>query len=67
MERTLGRIEGKLDALLDNYAAHEKRDDDRFDHVSGRLGKLERWQSKVIGIGVAAGTIGGLLVELLRR
>lgn len=64
IQRSLGRIEGKLDLFLDSFSAHEVKDDRRFGDVSKRLGAMEKWQAKVIGIGLAAGVVGGFLVKV---
>jgi hypothetical protein len=59
IQRTLGRLESKLDALLD---ANDKRDttvNERLNNHSSRIGTLERWQSKVLGaVAVVALLVG---------
>lgn len=52
MERTLGRIEEKLDNLV-------KQTEPRLNNHSERIGKLERWQSRVLGgVAVASFILG---------
>lgn len=43
---TLGRVEGKIDSVLQSQA----RIEDRLDSHERRIGSLERWQSKVLGL-----------------
>lgn len=47
--RGLSQIKGirlALDKLTTAYKAHEKRDDERFENVDGRLKKLEPKEAK---------------------
>lgn len=67
VERTLGRIEGKLDAVLAQAEQHETLDNTRFGEVFNRLGGMERWQAKVVGISLALGAIGGALIQWVSR
>jgi hypothetical protein len=46
IERTLGNIEGKLDAFLDK----QKEQDTRLNNHSGRIASLEQYKAKAIGI-----------------
>lgn len=48
--RALGRLEGKVDILLDQRKDHDVR-----------LGKLERWRAYTVGI---ASTVAGLITLL---
>jgi hypothetical protein len=62
IQRTLGRIESKLDAVI------KDRDEDknRLDNHGNRIGALERWQARVVGA-VAIVAFGlGLAVKVLR-
>jgi hypothetical protein len=61
IERALGRIEGKLDLLLPSVAAQEER----LVVMSGRVSKLEKWQSKILGGAVVAGFLLGLVLRAL--
>ena len=42
VQRSLGRIEGKLDKLDDMLAAHLADDTQRFNRVNDRIGRVER-------------------------
>jgi hypothetical protein len=61
IERALGRIEGKLDLLIPALGVQETR----LTSMSGRVSKLEKWQSKVLGGAVAAGFLLGLVMRAL--
>jgi hypothetical protein len=61
IERALGRIEGKLDLLLPSVAAQEER----LVVMAGRVSKLEKWQSKILGGAVVAGFLLGLALRAL--
>ena len=59
--RSLGRIEGTLEAIDKNL----KKLNGRLDHHSGRIGKLERWQATLAGVAVVAGlVIGGFIRKM---
>lgn len=51
-QRTLGRIEGKLDALALTMTSHASQDDVRFHDIAKKLETLQ--QSKWFNSGVAA-------------
>lgn len=53
VQRSLGRIEGKLDQMLANQLAHDEDDKKRFDNYSRRIGSLERSRAAVWGAVVA--------------
>jgi hypothetical protein len=57
IERTLGRIEEKLDSLA-------RVTEPRLNNHSDRLGKLERWQSRLIGGAAVASFVFGVLLTL---
>jgi hypothetical protein len=50
---TLGRVEGKIDSIIQAQCRLE----DRLDGHEKRLGTLERWQAKVLGMGAVAGSL----------
>jgi hypothetical protein len=62
IERALGRIEGKLDLLLPAVEAQEQR----LTYVAGRVSKLEKWQSKILGGAVVAGFLLGIVMRALK-
>lgn len=53
LQRAVGRVEGKLDSFL---AELERLDRDSTG-LSKRVGKLEKWQTRLIGIGLGAGFV----------
>ena len=65
IERTLGRIEGKLDAALASIEDRQDTQDKRLDNHGTRLAGLENWKSRVLGIAAAAGVVGGLILKLV--
>lgn len=61
VERTLGRIEGALQAIDEKLDAQHVRQNNH----GTRLASLENWKSKLIGIATAAGVVGSLLAKVL--
>lgn len=63
LQRSLGRVEGKLDALIDATTAHETRREERFNGVEQRIRKVEarqHWYSgAAAAIGALLGVVGG--------
>jgi hypothetical protein len=57
IERTLGRIEEKIDNLVLSTQP-------RLNNHSDRIGKLERWQSRVLGGAAVAGFLLGVAITL---
>jgi hypothetical protein len=57
----IGRVEGKLDGILGAQTRHESR----LDKHEARLGGLERWQARVLGMGAAAGAGMSFLLKLI--
>lgn len=53
IQRTLGRIEEKLDNALP-----------RLNNHSERLGKLERWQARLLGGAAVAGFLFGVALTI---
>lgn len=83
LSRSLGRLEGKMDSLLVNTAALTARQDKAdlrlvaletassgLSDLPNRVGALEKWQGKLMTIGLAASSVGGALLlfkdEILR-
>lgn len=61
IERALGRLEGKMDAVLKGQEQlHEG-----LALVTARTTKLERWQSWVIGVSATVGAGAALAMRLL--
>jgi hypothetical protein len=65
IERALGRIEGKLDAALSSIDDRQEAQDKRLDNHGARIGGLEVWKARVLGIAAAAGVVGSLVVKVL--
>lgn len=61
IERTLGRIEEKLDGLVLSHGETKTS----LLLLDGRTTKLERWQSRILGGAVTAGFILGLVARAL--
>lgn len=61
IERSLGRIEGKADALAEKVAAHIERDDRLHADMIARLSKIEHAQSYASGRHSVIGTVFGLI------
>lgn len=70
MSRGLGRVEGKLDLILQRLDAADRRDGDRqaaHDEHGRRLHSLELMAAKVAGISVTASAVVGIVVSILRE
>lgn len=67
IHHAIGRLEAKVDTLLDaqksDAALHARQD--------ARLGALEHWRTRMITllgvIGAAAGALGALIADWIRR
>jgi hypothetical protein len=55
----LGRLEGKVDAILTNQTQMNKR----LDEHDLRLGVLERYRSWQLGVSAAIAALAALLIE----
>lgn len=58
----LGRLEGKVDAILSNQTAMDKR----LDEHEKRLSVLERYRSWQLGVSAAIGTLIAGLLQWIR-
>ena len=58
----LGRLEGKVDALIMNHTAQEAR----IGQHEGRLGRLEQSRSYALGAAAAVGAIVSFAVNFWR-
>lgn len=58
----LGRLEGKVDAILSNQSNMDKR----LDEHEKRLGVLERYRSWQLGVSAAIATIIAGLIQWIR-
>jgi hypothetical protein len=65
IESRLGNIEGKLDTALEFMKDREVTQDKRLDNHGTRIGVLENWKSRVLGIAVAGSFVFGLLMKVL--
>jgi hypothetical protein len=61
IQRSLGRLEGKVDQILEGLENHEHRDHERFGSIEKRLGNIEKkiWY----GSGIAA--VGAFILAKL--
>jgi hypothetical protein len=64
LQRAVGRVEGQLGSLtervnnfIDEVRSMHSRDVSVSAALSKRVGKLETWQTRLIGIGVGAGAV----------
>jgi hypothetical protein len=60
VQRTLGRLEGKLDQFLSKLADESKRTDNH----DKRLLKLERWQAWTFGAAASAGLCAAAVFKI---
>lgn len=61
VQRTLGRIEAKLDDVL-AFRAEQKEINDKMDT---RVTALEKWKWQIVGGALTIGTVAGFLTRLL--
>ena len=61
----LGRMEGKLDALVESVAKHAEDDKEVHHDAETRLRSLERWRAYIVGLGAATGMAGTKLIALI--
>jgi len=66
--QSLGRVEGKIDLILTQFASHAADDTKEFDTVKNRLSSLEKKIYWLWGVGSAAllafGYVFGYLTDL---
>lgn len=60
-DRVLGRIEGKLDAVLERIGEQQNR----LNNHGDRLGRLERWQAKLLGMAAVIAIIATYAAKLV--
>lgn len=53
IQRSLGRLEGKVDLILEGIKEHEERDEARFENIEKRVALVERKIWYATGIGAA--------------
>lgn len=56
LERALGRLEGKVDRILDVLPQHEER-----------IVRLETWKARLMGAAALAGFLAGLIARVVWR
>lgn len=61
VERSLGRLEGKLDGLV----ASQKQANEALDRLENRTSTLERWRSQMLGGAAVAGFVSGIIAKLV--
>lgn len=55
IQRSLGRLEGKLDQVLEFMEDHERRDETRFSALDKRISSVEKkvWYATGLGVAIA--------------
>jgi len=70
IERTLGGLDAKMDALMDSLTEHRVHSERRHEDHEGRIRKIEEKQTLVAGmaatVGVGASVAWGWLKEHLK-
>lgn len=61
LQRAVGRMEGKLDSLIDLHTASELRNSYAFRGLNTRVGKLESFKSRAVGWTAGISLCGGLI------
>lgn len=57
----IGRLEGKIEGFISKQAEQDKR----LNNHSERLGSLEKFKAKIIGIAVAAGFVSSVILRFV--
>lgn len=63
IQRAVGRIEGKLDSLLETMKAHVADDDRNFADVNARIGKIEKKVYWFTGAWAAVGAFATYIIK----
>lgn len=70
-ERSIGRLEGKVDLILDSLDKHETHAAEIKEKVYKIEQRVEKWENRAIGglavVGVIAGIIGAFLKTLASK
>ena len=61
MERSLGRLEGKVDSILASQSVTQAS----LDRLESRTSAMERWKAQMMGGAAVAGFLGGFIVRLV--
>ncbi len=64
IERALGRIEGKLDSLVKTVETTDANHLTRLNDHSKRIGVLENWKSKMLGVAAAGSVVAGIVAKV---
>jgi len=65
LQRSVGRVESKLDALIHEVRTSNARHISVGAALSKRIGKVEKWQTRIIAAGSTVTVIAGLLFKYL--
>lgn len=66
LQRGLGRLEGKMDALLYEVRSSNKTQEKRLDDHGRRIASLEMWRTRIVAIGTVLVAIFGLALKLIK-
>lgn len=61
LERSIGRIEGKIDLVLERTAVQAQA----LEKIDTRVTVIEEWRWKLLGASAAVGAIAGFAVKVL--
>lgn len=65
LQRSLGRVEGKLDSLIDLHKESEERQSGQFAALDTRVGRMERWQSRALGWSAGVGGTAAVIYSII--
>lgn len=60
IERSLGRLEGKVDGIINT----QQEAKESLDRLENRTSTLERWRSQMLGGAAVAGFVAGLVARM---
>lgn len=65
IERSIGRIEAKLDAQMDFETKEHAKIDSRFDKLEQKVDSLRLWKASMLGVSGVFGALIGYLIKLI--
>lgn len=64
LQRAVGRLEGKMDALIEEVQQSNRQHISVIAALSKRVSRVETWQTRMTAAGVVVGAIGGFVLKL---
>lgn len=65
LQRSLGRVEGKMDSLIEMHQATEQRQSIKIADLDTRVGKSEKFQSRILGYSAGITCVVGVIYAIV--